>query len=111
MSGCWVTWPADITVRAEVRDIRPYLAAGVAALSDHPDIDGADYQYDAASATVRFTLRVRYGISEVFVRRQALDALHECLQPLGFTTSRHTRALPAPVAWLQFTRWPTNFRW
>jgi hypothetical protein len=111
MSGCWVTWLADIAVRAEVRDITPYLAAGVAALSDHPDIDDADYEHDAASATVSFTLLVRYGISEVFVRRQALDALHDCLPPLGFATSRHTRVLPAPVAWLQFSRWPTDFSW
>jgi hypothetical protein len=58
---------------------------------------------------VSFILRVRYGISEIFVRRQALDALNECLPALGLATSQ--RRVVFPVAWLQFTRWPSDFKW
>jgi len=111
MSGCWVTWPAVITIRSDILDIEPYLKQGVSALREHRDVVDAFYEFQPPSGTVSFVLRVRYGITEVIAKRQAADALHENLPWAGFASSRWRRVGPTPVAWLRFAWWPTDFRW
>lgn len=111
MTGCWVTWSADITTRPDIVDITPYLASGVTALRQHRDVDEATYEHVPASRVVSFTMRVRWGITEVVAKRQASDALHSQLPRAGFDTRRSGPGTQPPVAWLHFDWWPSSFHW
>jgi hypothetical protein len=111
MSGCWVTWPAEIRTRPDIADIGPYLAHAVAALREHRDVEDAAYEYLPGSGVVNFVLRVRWGITEVVAKRQASDALHDRLPAAGFDTARSGPTWQAPVAWLRFDWWPSSFKW
>jgi hypothetical protein len=111
VSGCWVTWPAAISIRQDIVDIGPYLAHAVTALREHRDVDDARYEYDPRTSTVSFVLQVRHGITEVIAKRQASDALHGSLPHVGFATSPSHRPFQPPVAWLRLDWWPCDFKW
>jgi hypothetical protein len=111
MTGCWVSWSADITTPPGISDLGPYLPRAAAALKEHRDVDDATYQYLPGSATVTFVLRVHWGITEVVAKRQASDALHDQLPLAGFDTRRSGPPFQPPVAWLHFDWWPSSFQW
>jgi hypothetical protein len=111
MSGCWVTWPAEIRPRHDIEDIRPYLDQASTILRQHRDVADARYEHNPGSGVVRFVLRVRHGITNVVAERQAFAALKWALPVAGFATKHARPAAPGPVAWLKFTRWPTSFTW
>lgn len=111
MTGCWVTWSAEIATGPDIGDIEPHLARGAAALREHRDVEDATYEYLPGSGVVSFILHVRWGITEVVAKRQASDALHSQLPAAGFDTRRSGPMFQPPVAWLRFDWWPSSFRW
>jgi hypothetical protein len=111
MTRCWVTWPAEVRIRPEIRDVRPYLDQGVEVLRQHRDIDDANFDYLEGAGTVNFVLLVRHGITEVIAKRQASHALHAMLPSAGFDTGRSRPASHPEIAWLRFDWWPTSFTW
>jgi hypothetical protein len=111
MSGCWVTWPAEIRPSRDAGDLRPFLDRASTVLTHHRYIAEARYQYDPTEAVVRFILRVRYGVTPVLVQAEAFAALISALPTAGFATKYAGPAAPRPIAWLELTPWPTAFRW
>lgn len=110
MSGAWVTWTADVLTWPGVDDITPNLEHAVEALRQERDIDDASYDYTPGASTVTLHVRIRYGITEVIVKRFAHDALRACLPPTGLgTNNRHVG--PHMRATLRFSWWPESFRW
>jgi hypothetical protein len=110
MSGCWVTWQADIRTRPDIADVGPELDRAIYLLWQHRDVNDAYYEHDPSRHIVTFMVRVRYGITEVITRRLASDALRQSLQRTGFALPRG-RAIAQPYAWLRFTPWPQAFTW
>lgn len=109
MTGCWVTWQADLRTRPNVPDPLRHLEHAVQMLRQHRYVDDASFDYEPRLGSVRFSLLIPWGITEVVVKRYAIDALHDSLPYAGFDTRR---AAPAqPVGWLQFDWWPDSFQW
>ena len=111
MSGCRVTWQAEIRTRPDISDPRPYLAQGVAALREHRNVEDARYEYDADLHVVSFVIDVHWTISRVIAKCQAASALHDRLPAVGFDTARSAPMFQMPVAWLRFDWWPSSFSW
>jgi hypothetical protein len=111
MSGCWVSWRAEIRTRPDIADIRPYLAQAIAALRQHHDIEDARCEYDPHRHRVRFVLCVRWTISKVIAKCEASAALHDRLPTAGFDTGRAGPTWQTPFAWLRFDWWPTSINW
>jgi hypothetical protein len=111
MSGCWVTWQADIRTRPDITDIETDLDQAIYLLWQHRDVNDAYHRYDPATHTVTFDVRVRYGISEVLVRRLASTALRQALRGTGFAVAGLWPTSPDAIARLRFTPWPQAFTW
>lgn len=111
MSGCWVTWPAEIRPRHDVDDIRPHLDRVTTILAQHRYVTQARYDYDPRTSTVDLLIDVRHGLTEVLVQAEALAALIWALPAAGFATKHAGPAAPSPIAWVDLARWPKDFRW
>ena len=75
MSGCWVVWQAEVRSRPDVGDIGPHLDRAASLLRGDRRLTDAFHEQDARTSTVTFNLRVRDGLSERTVERDAYAAL------------------------------------
>jgi hypothetical protein len=110
MTGAWVSWSADVLTWPGVDDITTNLDRAVEAMSWQDDVYESRYDYTPGDRTVTFHILVRWGITEVVAKRQAIDALRASLPPAGLgMNGRHVG--PHIVATLRFSWWPDAFRW
>jgi hypothetical protein len=110
VTGAWVTWSGDVLTWPGVDDITPNLNQAVAAMPWRDDVDDARYDYTPGAPRVVFHILVRWGITEVVAKRQAIDALRACLPPAGIATPRDHIG-PHTVATIHLEWWPDEFRW
>lgn len=110
MSGCWITWEADITSRLNPTDLAAALDQAIYQLWQHRDIADGYHEHDPGRHVVTFTIRVRYVIAPLLATLVAERAIYDALRWTGFGVPRGW-STAHPHAWVRLTRRPRAFSW
>ena len=110
MSGYSITLTADVRTRPDVTDVSRHIARGLEVLRTHPDVENATHRHDAHMHRVTFQMKLRQRLTPDLAARRAVAALHDALESVGISTSRHGAAGALPLVQVRLPHWPDSIR-